>query len=72
VTFWVPREKARTQELAGKLRQAKAENEAVFWKPGAVAVVLSLNPEGAQILRQQLEKAGYRSDERSRDAAGAP
>jgi hypothetical protein len=56
----VPREERRSAELARTLDHVKQSTESVFWKKGVVAVVFSLNADGADILKEQLTKSGYR------------
>ncbi len=60
VDFWVPRDRAKLEELTRYFESHRKADSAVYTGKGVVAVLTARNPVGRDILAERLAKLGYR------------
>ncbi len=74
VDFWIPRDRAKLEELTRFFESRREADQAVYTGKGVVAVLTARNPVGRDILADRLDRLGYRrvSPPDPTPTAGAP
>ena len=60
VDFWVPRDRAKLEDLARFFEASRSADHTVYFGKGVVAVLTARNPVGRKILADKLDRLGYR------------